>query len=684
MNEPEFGKPTVGRSRVCALGLIIGLLVTASAVAQAPISDPVYPAGLDSAMLARLVDGHLADAGAAVERLAAVRGRRTAGNTLRPFDDANNAVENALALTAIATQVHPDTAVRAEGLRAQERITRFRAGFAADPLVARAFAALDTTALTAEEKLLVARVRRDYRRAGAGRDEPTRQRFRSLFETLDRLNNRFESDIAGDTTRILATSDEVAGMPPDWIAAHERDGQGRVILTTSWSDVSAISGYSLNLPLRRRVMSAFLRRGWPANGVVLDSLLHVREEIAHLAGSRDWASYQAETRMAGSPDTIRAFIDRLRAAAEPALQRLAAQYLERLRREDPTLSRLKLTDLSLAAELIRREQYSVDKREVRAYFPFERVKEGVLAVAAEFFGLDFRRVDIPVWHPSVEAYEVRDQGRPIGRFYLDLHPRPEKVPFGATFDLRAGITGRQLPEAALIARLPGGEKGDTGLMDLTGVTGVTAFFHEFGHLMHWMLAVRPYVSTGGWPDELDFVEVPSQMLEEFIQQPAVLRRLSGHVETGAPIPDDLLKRIRAADAFSRPMQVAVIAAYSTLSLELHNQPAARANPDSLARWAFATNLGADLDPDMHLPTAFDHLGTNEYSATYYTFLWSAVIAKDLWGAFDPAKPLDPRTTRRYRHAILLPGKSRPAAESVREFLGRPFDLASWRSWLEGR
>jgi thimet oligopeptidase len=235
----------------------------------------------------------------------------------------------------------------------------------------------------------------------------------------------------------------------------------------------------------------------------------------------------------------------------------------------------------------------------------------------------------------------------------------------------------------LVARLPGGEKGEPGLMDLTGPTGVTTFFHEFGHLMHWILAVRPYVSTGGWPDELDFVEVPSQMLEEFIQQPAVLRRLSGHVQTGAPIPDSLLERIREADAFSRPMQVAQFAAYSTLSLELHDRPAAGVNPDSLARSAFATNLRADLDPDMHLPAAFEHFGTNEYSASFYTFLWSAVIARDLWGAFDLAKPLDPQTARRYCDTVLRPGKSRPAADLVREFLNRPFDFASWQRWLEG-
>jgi thimet oligopeptidase len=201
--------------------------------------------------------------------------------------------------------------------------------------------------------------------------------------------------------------------------------------------------------------------------------------------------------------------------------------------------------------------------------------------------------------------------------------------------------------------------------------------------MHFLSSTRPYVSTGGWPDELDFVEVPSQMLEELIQQPAVLKRLSSHIETGARIPDDLLKRMHEADAFMRPLQVAQFAAPATLSLEVHARPADRVNPDALAREAFAAHLGVDLPADIHVAEAFDFLGKTEYSAAYYTFLWSQVIAKDLWSAFDAANPLDPKTPRRYRDTILRVGKSRPASESVREFLGRPFDLASWRRWLEG-
>ncbi len=604
----------------------------ASVGAQPVTSQPVYPAGFDAAMLTRLVDKHLADARAAVDRLVGIRERRTAANTLRPFDDAINATQLAEGLAAIAAQLHPDAAIRAEGLRARERISRFRGEFDTDPRVAKAFAALDMAGLTPEERLLVARIRRDYHRDGADRDEATRARLRALFETHDRLTAEFLRNISDS-----------------------------------------------------KVLPSSYRKGWPANGAVLDSLLHTREDIARLAGSRDWASYQADTQMAGSADAIRAFLDQIRLASEPARKRSTARYLERARRDDPSITRLRLSQVSPAGDLIRREQYAFDQREVRSYFPFERVKRGVLSIVAEFFDVEFRRVDIPVWHPSVEAYEVRDQGQLIGRVYLDLHQRPERTPngLGMALPLRGGIKERQLPEVILIAPLPGGQPGDPGL----NVANIGVFFHEFGHVMNHLLSVRPYVSTSGFPDEVDFLEVPSLMLEQFAHEPALLRRLSGHVQTGAPIPDDLLKRMHDAEGFSRPMGVGQTTAMAAVSLEMHDRPADAVDPDGLARRAFASDMDVDLDPEMHFPASFAFLALHveriDYSSNYYTFLWSHVIVEDLWSAFDRANPLDPRMARRYVDTILRPGKSRPPAESVRGFLGRPFNLSSWQRWLEG-
>jgi thimet oligopeptidase len=666
------------RTPLClALSLI---LPTGAARAQDGPNPPAYPAHFDAQELTRRVDRWLEAARADLRRLLDVRGRRTAANTLRPWDEALNQVHLAERLVRLAIDVHPDSSVRAQGLRDQERVARFQSERQVDPRLAHAFEALDTVPLTPEQRLLTLRVRRDFHRAGADRDEETRRRVREALEALERLSTMFARNIAEDTATFSATPEELAGMPADWIARHGKDAQGRFILTTKYPDFFPIITFAQTRALRLRAVVAFARRGWPANGLVLDSLLRTREAMAQLLGYPNWASYQAEIQMAGSADSIRAFLERVDQASRPARERLIARYLARLRKEDLTVSTLDGGDATYVGELLRREEYALDGREVRAYFPFEQVKAGLLALAQELFGLEFRRLHIPLWHPSVEAYEARSGGRLIGRFYLDLHPRADKYQHAAMKSLRPGLQGRQLGEAILVTNFPGGEGGDPGLMEPAAVQN---FFHEFGHLLHFLFAVRPYYSTD-WPDEHDFIEAPSQMLEEWVMQPAVLRRFARHYQTGEPIPASLVRRMNEADAFQRPLQAGMQAAFSQISLRLHDHPAAEANPDSLTTWAFATYWGIRIPPDLHFATSFDHLGYNEYSATYYTYLWSQVISKDLWSAFDPDRPLDPAPVHRYRDMILRPGGSKPAADLVREFLGRPFGFESWRRWLEGK
>lgn len=676
-----FARPGRCRPRASAV-LLLGLFCAATAAsAQAPDSRPIYPAGLDAPMLARLVDGHLADGRAAIERLAAVTGTRTAVNTLRPYDDAYNHVYLAGGLARLAIRVHPDSAVRAEGLRAQERVTQFEAGLKGDRRVVAAIQALDTTTLTGEERRLVAALRRDFRRAGHDLDESAQARLRELRATTSRLGTLFGRNISEDTTTIPATLAELEGMPPDWIAAHPRDADGRVLLSTKYPDFFPVIGYAAHRPLRQRMLVAFTNRGWPANVAVLDSLLHARQAIAQLLGYPDWVSYQAETRMVGSADTIHAFLDRVHAAARPALERLAAAYLARLRQDEPGASSVDMADHSYLAELIRRERYALDGREVRAYFPVDAVKDGLLRVTAELFGLEFRRANVPVWHPDVEAYEAWEGDRLLGRFYLDLYPRPAKYSHATAMALRQGLPGRQTVEVMLVANFPRAEDGAPGLMGHTeAASGVTTFFHEFGHILHVLFIQQQYV-TGDW--EHDFTETPSQMLEELAWQPAVLQRITRHARTGAPIPADLVARMRAADAFDRPTQAAMQLAFSATSLGLHYRPAAQVNPDSLTNAAFSRYL-AVKPADYHFVTSIDHLGMSDYSGTMYTYLWSQVISKDLWNAFDPANPLNPEPARRFRDVILRPGGTRPAAELIRDFLGRPFGFASWQRWLEGR
>jgi thimet oligopeptidase len=196
-----------------------------------------------------------------------------------------------------------------------------------------------------------------------------------------------------------------------------------------------------------------------------------------------------------------------------------------------------------------------------------------------------------------------------------------------------------------------------------------------------MFARQPYGSLQ-WPAEQDFTEAPSMMLEELMHAPAVLARLSKHVESGRPIPDSLIARIEAADAFGRPRWAAFQAALSEISLELHSHPAEGINEDSVTHHALSEYLNMELAQPTHFVTSFDHIGSTGYAATYYTYLWSQVISKDLWSAFEPTRPFDPGPAGRYRDRVLRPGGGKPSGELVKDFLGRPFAFASWKEWLE--
>ena len=663
-----------------ALGGVLLCLPLALPAQQPTRQPPLYRGPIDSAGLARHVSGNLEAARKSFDGMLAVRGPRSAANTLRPWDDALNHTNDAQGLADIAVNFYPDSTVRREGIQALQRVSKFRNELTTDPRAARALQKLDTVALTPVERLIVSRAIRDFRRTGVLLGEADRARMRSYLETLDRLSTTFGRNIAEDTTAFALTERELAGLPADWISRHQKDSSGRVIVTLQYPDFFPVLTYSTSQALRKRMWLGFENRGHAGNVMVLDSLLRVREAAAKLLGYPTWADYQAEPQMAARADSIAAFIERVREAVRPASAKLADRLLEQLRAEDSTVTTLGIWDGLHATELLTRSEYQVDSREVRDYFPFGTVKKGVLSVAAELFGVTIRPVKLPVWHPSVESYEMVEGGRTLGRFYLDLHPRPDKYQHAAVFPIRGAIAGRQLPEGVLVTNFAGGEKDDPGLMQLGEVV---VFFHEFGHLVHLMFARQPYL-TAQLPAEGDFNEAPSQMLEEFVRLPAVLAHLSRHVNTGRPIPDSLVAKLDEADALNRPRSAAFQAALSAVSLSIHTAPAAGLDVDSIAYRKLVDYTGAEIPQPDHLATSFDHLGSNGYASTYYTYLWSQVISKDLWSKFDPEHPFATGPARRYRDLILRPGGGKPSDQLVRDFLGRPFAFASWQAWVEGR
>ena len=270
-----------------------------------------------------------------------------------------------------------------------------------------------------------------------------------------------------------------------------------------------------------------------------------------------------------------------------------------------------------------------------------------------------------------------ESGKLVGRFYLDMHPRAGKYNHAAQFGIRTGVRGQQIPEAALVCNFPGGVEGDPGLMTHDDVV---TFFHEFGHLIHFLLAGRhQWVGIGGISTEQDFVEAPSQMLEEWAWDPATLATFAKHYQTNEAIPAALVKQMKRASEFGKGLQVRRQMVYAKLSLSIYDRDPKQVDTDAMVKQLMSQYQPFPYVEGTHFQTAFGHL--DGYSAVYYTYMWSLVIAKDLFSKFDRSNMLAQGVARSYRDQILAPGGSRPAAELVKNFLGRPFDFAAWQAWL---
>jgi thimet oligopeptidase len=383
--------------------------------------------------------------------------------------------------------------------------------------------------------------------------------------------------------------------------------------------------------------------------------------------------------MIGSEVAAAAFVARISEAAGARMRRDYAQLLAHKRAEVPDAERVEPWDSAYLQERVKAERHGFSSQEVRPYLEYGRVKAGVLEVTGRLFGIRYRPVeDAEVWHPEVEVLDVMEGERLLGRVYLDMHPREGKYKHYAQFALASGQEGRRLPEGALVCNFPRPAPGAPALLEHSDVR---TFFHEFGHLLHHVLGGHTrWAAQSGVATEWDFVEAPSQMLEEWVWDPEVLALFARHVEGGAPVPAELVRRMRAADEYGKGLMVRQQMFYAAVSLELH-----RREPLGLDTTALVAELQERHTPFRHVPGTFFHESFGHldgYSAIYYTYMWSLVIAKDLLGPFRAEGLLSPGPALRYRRAVLEPGGSRPAAQLVEGFLGRPYAFDAFAAWLE--
>ncbi len=524
----------------------------------------------------------------------------------------------------------------------------------------------------------VAKRLRQFRLSGVDKPAATRAAITTLRDSITALEQAFSRNIRDDVDTVYAGAAELAGLPTDYVERHPPGPDGRIALTTSYPDAFPVFAFAQSDDLRRRMTVTFNNRAYPANGPVLDSLLAARHRVAALLGYGTWADAATANKMIESATNASAFIDRLVAASSAAAERDYRELLERKRRDQPSAAVVHAWERSYWAQVVRKDSYAFDAQRVRAFFPYDSVQRGILDLAARIFGVAFRRApEVPVWHESVQAWEMVENGSVAGRFYLDMHPRPGKFGHAAVFGGRVGTRDGQLPEAILVANVPGGQPGDPGLMEYGDVR---TFLHEFGHLIHVLSANRArWSGLSPLGLEWDFIEAPSQMLEEWLWDPATLATFARHHQTGEPIPAEMVLRMKNATEFGKGLDVRRQLTFARISLALHDRSPVGLDVDSLVHAVEAEYLPYPPMSDAHVQSSFGHL--TGYSAYVYTYMWSLVIAKDLFSTFDRSRLLDPGVARRYRETVLAPGASRPAARLIENFLGRPFSFEAWTAWM---
>jgi thimet oligopeptidase len=627
--------------------------------------------------LSAWVSARLAAHEAALAALLAVEGERTPENSLRFYDAAIEQLNLAGAQSGVLNSVAAIKTVRDQAQLEAQRVAQAGSALSLNRAVYEALAAIALDGASPATKHYVERTLLSYRLAGVDKDQATRELLQSLQEKATHLSLEFSRNIQEGGKTITATAEELEGLPADFIARHEADEEGRITLTTDPPEMQPVMTFAANAGLRERMFLAYNTRAYPANQKVLLDLLAVRQQIATILGFRSWADLATADQMMGSAANARTFIAKLNEASLEGAQREHDLVLSFARERQPELAAIDIVSRAWWYEQFRRSAFDFDSQSVRPYFPYAQVEAGVLETAARLFKIEFLPSTAAAWHRDVSVFEVFDGGRHVGRFYLDMHPREGKDKWFSAAPIVTGVSGRALPEAALICNFPNSSGDDPGLLQYSDVV---TYFHEFGHLMHAILGGQTeWAGLSGFATEGDFIEVPSQMLEEFFRDEKLLQAFAKHYLTGETLPSATIKKMKLAGAFGRADWVRSQLYYTTLSLDLHDR-----QPESIDLDGLTKRLYESLQPwtwiaGNRMYASFGHL--TGYSSNYYTYAFDKVIALDFFAQFDPDDLLGCEAGGRYRKLVLEQGGSKPGRQMVREFLGRDEEFAAFSKWL---
>jgi thimet oligopeptidase len=662
------------------LPTVIAAAAVASAACSAPGARPVAargaPAGtgiewkLSPERITTRCNAELERARARVEAILGQAGA-TAPARLVAIENAIADMNDALVAERLLGSALADQAIRAASGQCNEELAAFQNELAASPGLYELAQAVHESGDTPVDRQLARLYVEAGRRAGAVLDREQRARLTALFDQLEELEMAYMRALGDGDLTIEISTDEAASLAPSFVRTLQASANGYLV-PVNFGTTERFLDSQASGEARKRYWLAFYNRGGQDNVERLERALALRHQIAHLLGFDTWAAYRLDAKMAKTP-----------ARAIALLEEIGARLLPRAREEIQVLARMKAEhgdptpfaawDYAYYEARLERARYGVDTEVIREHFPVDHVIRSVLDLYGNLLGVTFRAV-VPAnaWAPDVLEYAVTDSasGRPLGGFFLDLYPRPGK---GLHWSTHLPRTGRMLPDGSyrpsIAAIMGNGPAAEPGKPVLLSHKDAIIFFHELGHVMHMMLATAPYASLHSANVRPDFVEAPSQMLESWMWQPSILKKISSHVTTGAPLPDELIAsmiaRKHVADGAFWTRQVF----FGVYDMLLHS---AGPDVDSTRLWVELTEKLTALPPvPGTIPQASFAGFMGGYDAGYYGYMWSKVYAQDMFTEFERHGLENPEIGMRYRREILAPGATREPDELLQRFLGRP-------------
>ncbi len=592
-------------------------------------------------------------------------------NTVAEVEDSTTEFGNLINPVTFLKYVSPNEAVRAAADTCETEVSQFYVELYTREDLYRAIknASEKNESLDAASDQLVKEYLVGFKRNGLELSTEGRKTYLEKKKALVKLEADFSTNLNEYKDELVLSLAELDGMPEAYLKGLKRTDDGKYRVDLSYPSYYPFMENAKNVDARKRLEFKFNRRGGEKNRDLLRAAIKLRQELATLLGYKNHAEFVLERQMAKKPETVDGFLKPLIGKLQAKGQQDLADMLAFKKRDDAAASSIDAWDWRYYANQVKKEKYQFDGEKVREYFPMDVVLKGMFEIYQTMLGVQFVAVDAPKWNSDVQLFKVMDGARTVAYFFMDLYPREGKYGHAAAFTLVNGYlqaNGKyRAPVASIVANMNPPSEGNPSLLEHSEVE---TLFHEFGHIMHQTLTTARYSTFSGTNVNRDFVEAPSQMLENWVWEPSALAKLSGHyLDKSKPLPEELIQKMVAAKLHNSGILYLRQASFATLDMEYHTQ--APADSTEVYARAMKDVMMIPIQEGTYPEASFGHL-MGGYDAGYYGYLWSEVYAADMYSRFAKDGLLNAKTGADYRNMILAPGGTRSAFSLITDFLGR--------------